>query len=265
LAQGSYNWSLAGTSVSSSTVLSTTSCVFTFILSLAVLKERFAWLKLAGVAVTLAGAAMVSFADTTDGSGNTWWGDGLALFSALCYGCYTTAIRLLVPDHGDVDISVFFGFVGLSNFVLLSPVVGILHATGVERVSNIPAAFVLIILLKGLMDNVLSDLLWARAIQLTSATVATVALSLTIPLAMVSDLAIHGTVPVPLLAAGSALVAAGFVTSTLSLDGAACGAAAPAVAGECALAKATSAANGGGTEVVPLVCIASKATARPDA
>lgn len=73
-------------------------------------------------------------------------------------------------------------------------------------------------LVKGLFDNVLSDLLWARAIHLTSATVATVALSLTIPLAMLSDLMIHHTAPLPLQAVGAATIAVGFVLSTISLD-----------------------------------------------
>ena len=38
------------------------------------------------------------------------------------------------------------------------------------------------------MNNVLSDYLWARAVVLTTPTVATVGLSLTIPLAFISDL-----------------------------------------------------------------------------
>lgn len=46
-------------------------------------------------------------------------------------------------------------------------------------------------ILKGFIDNVISDLLWARAVLLTSPTVATVALTLTIPMAMVSDWIIH--------------------------------------------------------------------------
>ena len=45
------------------------------------------------------------------------------------------------------------------------------------------------IVLNGLADNVLSDYLWARSIVLTSPTVATVGLSLTIPLAFLSDAA----------------------------------------------------------------------------
>eukprot|EP00581_Thalassiosira_minuscula_P007901 CAMPEP_0183711618 /NCGR_PEP_ID=MMETSP0737-20130205/7091_1 /TAXON_ID=385413 /ORGANISM="Thalassiosira miniscula, Strain CCMP1093" /LENGTH=611 /DNA_ID=CAMNT_0025940175 /DNA_START=152 /DNA_END=1983 /DNA_ORIENTATION=+ len=45
----------------------------------------------------------------------------------------------------------------------------------------------LFLLLKGLLDNVLSDYLWARAVILTSATVASVGVGLTIPMAFVAD------------------------------------------------------------------------------
>lgn len=53
------------------------------------------------------------------------------------YGVYTTAIKRLVPDDGSVSIAVFFGFLGLFNAVFLSPIVGILYATGVEPIAKI--------------------------------------------------------------------------------------------------------------------------------
>lgn len=43
------------------------------------------------------------------------------------------------------------------------------------------------IVLNGMLDNVISDYLWARAVILTSPTVATVGVGLTIPMAFVSD------------------------------------------------------------------------------
>ena len=43
------------------------------------------------------------------------------------------------------------------------------------------------LVLSGLSDNVLSDYLWARSVVLTSPTVATIGMSVTIPLAMLSD------------------------------------------------------------------------------
>jgi solute carrier family 35 protein F5 len=53
-----------------------------------------------------------------------------------------------------------------------------------EKITAIVMAY---LIAKAFFDNVLSDYLWARAVVLTSATVATVGLGLTIPLAFLSD------------------------------------------------------------------------------
>lgn len=253
LAQGSYNWSLAGTSVSSSTILSSTSCVFTLLLSRVLLKERSGWMKACGVLLTIAGATLTGLDSEGVGgseSTSTWWGDALAVFSAFMYGVYTTAIKKLVPegqpqagttpsteakrgqhdgasqrvDHAVEDITpsspsitLFFGFLGLFNTLALWPVVIGLHFGGVEDLAPITGVFIGLTIIKGLVDNVLSDVLWAKAIHLTSPTLATVALSLTIPIAMLSDFIIHGTVPSLLLAAGSGLVVVGFLVTTVTL------------------------------------------------
>ena len=57
-------------------------------------------------------------------------------------------------------------------------------ASSCERITAIVLAY---LIAKAFFDNVLSDYLWARAVVLTSATVATVGLGLTIPLAFLSD------------------------------------------------------------------------------
>ncbi|CAM9758699.1 unnamed protein product, partial [Hapterophycus canaliculatus] len=51
---------------------------------------------------------------------------------------------------------------------------------------------------------------WARAILLTTPTVATVGCSLTIPIAFTTDFAIHGKVPNGLAVLGALLVVGGF-------------------------------------------------------
>jgi solute carrier family 35 protein F5 len=51
-AQATYNWSLNGTTVSVSTILSSTSCVFTFAMSLVALREKFSLLTMLGVLLT---------------------------------------------------------------------------------------------------------------------------------------------------------------------------------------------------------------------
>ena len=69
---------------------------------------------------------------------------------------------------------------------------------------------------KGLLDNVLSDYLWARAVVLTSATVATVGLGLTIPLAFVSDWIMgHANVATIQSVLGAVAVLAGFILVNL--------------------------------------------------
>ena len=221
LAQATYNWSLAGTSVSSSTVLSTTSCVWTFILGVAVFKqERFAWAKVVGVMLTVAGGVLVSYGDgeprDDGGGGGALWADALCLFSAFCYGCYTALIKRVLPSDGSVSSAVFFGWLGLFTSLLLLPVVLALDAANIERLAYVTPAFVGWSLVKGLFDNVLSDLMWARAIQLSSATHATVGLALTIPLAMLADLALRGIAPGLWLLLGSLGVVGGFLVATLS-------------------------------------------------
>ena len=67
-----------------------------------------------------------------------------------------------------------------------------LHYSGTEDLSPIAqsggARIMWLLLLKGMADNVLSDTLWAKAVMLTSPAAATVGLSLTVPLAMASEL-----------------------------------------------------------------------------
>jgi solute carrier family 35 protein F5 len=70
----------------------------------------------------------------------------------------------------------------------------------------------------GLFDQVLSDYIWARAVVLTSPTVATVGMSITIPLAIMSDLVFKG-IPLTLPSVGGSLfVIGGFVWVTYASE-----------------------------------------------
>lgn len=67
------------------------------------------------------------------------------------------------------------------------------------------------IVLNGFADNVFSDYLWARAVVLTSPTVATIGMSITIPLAMISDFLINDKTPSGVSFLGAFLVVVGFL------------------------------------------------------
>ena len=66
------------------------------------------------------------------------------------------------------------GLLGLFNGIIASPVPIVLGATHTENYSMLTATIVLWVIFKGFADNVLSDYLWAKSIQFTNPTIATV-------------------------------------------------------------------------------------------
>ena len=212
-----YNASLKYTSITSSTVLASTGSLFTFLFAVLLKDERFSMWKLVGVGLGMAGSILTGLHDVEDDNkeenDGRLWGDALGLLSAVGYGAYAVMIRVLLPhDESLVNMQLFFGFVGLWNCILLAPV-AIFQLSSLVSLSWIVFGFVV---LKGLLDNVLSDYLWARAVVLTSATVATVGLGLTIPLAFCSDVVLGRPNVLDVSSIGGALsVLLGFILVNL--------------------------------------------------
>lgn len=82
---------------------------------------------------------------------------------------------------------------------------------GFGNLLNVTGTVFGFILLNGIFDNVISDYFWARAVVLTSPTVATIGMSITIPLAMISDYFIDAKSPTYISGIGSVLVVLGFI------------------------------------------------------
>eukprot|EP00640_Fibrocapsa_japonica_P000084 CAMPEP_0113934354 /NCGR_PEP_ID=MMETSP1339-20121228/1683_1 /TAXON_ID=94617 /ORGANISM="Fibrocapsa japonica" /LENGTH=373 /DNA_ID=CAMNT_0000936125 /DNA_START=150 /DNA_END=1271 /DNA_ORIENTATION=+ /assembly_acc=CAM_ASM_000762 len=192
LANVSYNASLLLTSVTSSTVISSASSLFTFLLSALLGTDEVCLSKGAGVLLTVAGTVAVAFTDSSgddeEQDEDNLLGDAVCLFGAFMYAVYTTFIKVKIPEDGTVPVPLLFGYMGLISFLLLTPVVGVAAARWPVVVAGLTWQVGGWLVVKGLFDNVLSDYLWARAVVLTSPTVATVGLSLTIPMAIISDL-----------------------------------------------------------------------------
>lgn len=210
-----YNESLNLTSVTSSTILSATSSIFTLIFGVWYLKERFTWLKLLGVVLCMAGNCSTLANDSSGGISETFWGDLLALLGAILYGVYTTAIRKLIPDNSGISVSLFFGILGAASFLMLFIFVIIFHYTGVESLDNLTWEIVGLLFVQGLFNNVLADYLWAVAILYTSTTVATIGISLTVPLAIFSDWIVNDIKPNYITIISGVLVFGGFIVCAL--------------------------------------------------
>ena len=78
-------------------------------------------------------------------------------------------------------------FIGVGSVVLVGATV--FGAFG-DLTTNCTASAFALVVAKGLVDNVLSDYLWARAVLLTSPTTASVGLSMQIPMAAIAEVAL---------------------------------------------------------------------------
>ncbi|CAN6173306.1 unnamed protein product [Urochloa humidicola] len=217
VAQLTFNLSLKYTTVTSNTILSSTSSLFTFLVALVFLGETFTWLKLVSVLLCMGGTIIVSLADSSSTvnaiATNPLLGDFLSIVSAGCYAIYITLIRKRLPDEkegeGKVSMAQFLGFLGLFNMLFFLPVALVLNFAKLEPFHRLTWEQVGLIVGKGLLDNVLSDYLWAKAVLLTTTTVATAGLTIQVPIAAVVD-TLTGHAPHLLNYVGAAAVLVGF-------------------------------------------------------
>lgn len=192
------------TTVASSTILSSTSSIWTLICGAALHVERFTLRKCLGVGASLAGVALIS---TIDVSGETdenrgsfphktphelALGDVMAFVSAVLYGFYAVLMKKRIGDESRVNMPLFFGCVGLFNILLLWPGLIILHLTGVERFELPPTRKIFMIVMMNSASSLVSDYCWAYAVCLTSPLIVTVGLSLTIPLSLIGQIVLDG-------------------------------------------------------------------------
>ena len=215
------NYLVAGcleyTSVASSTILTSTSSIWTLIFGAAVRVEGFTFKKLIGVLASLAGIILISTVDLAgkDNDGNRGnfphktqgeiaIGDTMAFGSAIMYGLYTVVMKKRIGNEDRVNMPLFFGLVGLFNVVFLWPGFLILHFTGVETFQFPPTGkiwtIVLVrtftLLLQSYLSllqlnsasSFISDYCWAYAMLLTTPLVVTVGLSMTIPLSLIGQM-----------------------------------------------------------------------------
>ncbi|GAB4821840.1 hypothetical protein N2152v2_008886 [Parachlorella kessleri] len=225
VAQLVYNLSLANTSVTSNTVLSSTSSFFAYLISMWLLSEAFSRKKLACILLLITGTAVYTLGDTKSAEGDaaneTLFGDFLVLAAAVLYACYTVAIRKALTDDRHTTMILLFGLQGTVILFGLGPLLLVAWMAGAGLGSLSWESFGIVSLM-GLVDNVLSDYLYAQAVVLAGPTIASAGLSLQVPVAVLSDGLVRRPawlgkpVPAALTLTGGALVLAGFLGVNLS-------------------------------------------------
>jgi len=214
---------LSYTTVASSTILTSTSSVFTLLFGILFRVETFSLTKSLGVLASLAGIALISTVDLSGSSDKHRGsfphksvheiavGDVMALISAVLYGIYAVFMKARIGDESRVNMPLFFGLVGLFNVLLLWPGFFILHYTGVETFELPPGGKVVGIILVNSVSSLVSDFAWAYAVLLTTPIVVTVGLSTTIPLSLIGQVLLNGQTASAVYWLGALVVVGSFV------------------------------------------------------
>ncbi|KAL8739153.1 MAG: hypothetical protein Q9181_000182 [Wetmoreana brouardii] len=200
------------TTVASTTILTSTSSIWTLLIGAGMGVEKFTLKKVMGVIASFAGVILTSSVDISGGNDENRGsfpykspqqvaiGDVLALLSAVLYAdfalprrrrIYTTVMKKKIGDESRVNMPLFFGFVGLFNTLMLLPGFPILHFTGIEPFALPSTRRIWTIILVNSAASLVSDLCWAYSMLLTSPLVVTVGLSLTIPLSLIGQMILN--------------------------------------------------------------------------
>ncbi|KAJ6184581.1 hypothetical protein N7519_005882 [Penicillium mononematosum] len=216
------------TTVGSTTILTSTSGVWTMVFGALFRVEKFTMRKFMGVMASLIGIILISRvdlskpdagegADSSEGSfphkssGEIALGDAMAAFSAILYGLYTVVMKKQVGDESRVNMPLFFGLVGFFNIIFLWPGFFIMHWTGMEPFSMPETSRVWSIILSNAFASFVSDIAWAYAMLLTTPLIVTVGLSMTIPLSLIGQMVLQSQYSSPLYWVGAAIVFLSFL------------------------------------------------------
>uniref|UniRef100_A0A0A0LWA1 EamA domain-containing protein n=1 Tax=Cucumis sativus TaxID=3659 RepID=A0A0A0LWA1_CUCSA len=223
------NAALARTSVATTTILFSTSGLFTLILNACLERQSLTIVNVVAVIVSMAGVAMTTVGKTwardepqssSSGHGkHSFVGDAFALLSALTDGLYYVLLKRYAGEEAEkVDMQKFLGYVGLFTLTTLWWLFWPLRAIGIEPKFMIPQStkVVEVVLANCFVANFVSDYFWAMGVVWTSPLVAALGASLTIPLAMVGDMVLHGRHYSLVYIFGSIQVFLGFIIANLS-------------------------------------------------
>ena len=210
------------------TLISTTASVFTLFFSVVFLSDAFSLLKLACALLNFGGIALVLAADDSSSSSEQTpktIGDVLAVISAACMAGYSVQLKAMLPPPSameQVSMPMFFGFLGVTVALMCVPLfltAIALHSEGwthLELVRQLWAQprVVLALTVNGLVGTVLSDLVWAQAVMLTSPLITNLGTGFTVPLSFLVDYYLRGVggAPQPQYVLGVGMILVAFVT-----------------------------------------------------
>lgn len=175
---------LSLTSVSSMTLCFSTAGLWTLLIGAAFGIEELTLGKLAASLLTITGVALVCKGDALNASEGTMYGNVLAMTAALGYASFLVYYRVRLAGE-KVSLMLFFGLVGATSFLFFTPIVLLLEYRHGIHIPRNPR--LLLCLAGDVWFSFAADYLNVKAMMQTSALVATLATTMTVPLAILGD------------------------------------------------------------------------------
>jgi solute carrier family 35 protein F5 len=212
LADWAFNAALLSTSIASATTLVSIQSIIVYVLAVFLSLDFYSSVKLLGILAGVAGMALTAIHDDKNDNAPTeykysdvitytynatipeefefpttnTWGDALAVLAAGAYATYTIQVRLFCPENEELySMTLLLGYIGAISLLPLGPVAMWLIISEQIRMSWSTFGMVVV---KGLLDFLITDYLLFRAIILTGPTVAVVGSGMSIPIAFLADL-----------------------------------------------------------------------------
>lgn len=223
LCQWTFNLGLVYTSVASSSIIATLTSLFTLAFGAISGVERFSYPKLIATLLSILGVSLIVIVDDSmKPSNGTLYskavlGDLLSILSASLYATYAIILKYKAGPEGSTNVAMVLGIVGAFVTIATWPGIFIVHWLGIEKFEWPSKRVHFFLFINGMIGTVLSEVMWAMSIVLTTPMTTTLALSMTVPLSMCLDVIIHHKSFGVEYAVGAALVIIGFVIANIDV------------------------------------------------
>ncbi|XP_050423832.1 solute carrier family 35 member F5 isoform X2 [Adelges cooleyi] len=170
------------------TVVMSTTSFFTLILSLFFITpsaDRFTVAKLLTVLFSITGNVILIIPDFHNSFNKMYIGFFFSLCSALFYALNIVTLRSWVDHEDKLDITLYFGLVGLFNVLMFWPLFIVFHYFELEAFEWPNKQQAINLLINGVVKATLPEIIWLWGCLLTSSIIATMSIGLTIPMSLV--------------------------------------------------------------------------------
>jgi len=184
-----YYYALSLTSLASTIVLTNTSMMFTFLLSLVILKSKFNASKMLGVFVATLGVFIIILSDDQPAEKNSYLGNVIGVVDAVIYSFYYIFLEMFLKTPKGKKIMIF-GLLGCMGIISLSIswfMLLVSHYSGLEPLEWPPTNVLWTMGASLIFGHILFEYTFTKAVMILGALTANVSVCIIIPITIAID------------------------------------------------------------------------------